>query len=119
MLPLPQRGAALLPCWHHSPCSALSILRSPTTPHLCCGCGRSRRLMTTRSISVSRPPILLWKMVTRVECTLVKVGKGDASVEQFRALVCGNAKGDPQPKLDIAAWTAPASGLFLEAIKYE
>ena len=60
----------------------------------------------------------LWKMVRRLAGTLVKVGKGDVSVEQFRALVYGNAKGAPQPKLDIAAWTAPASGLFLEAIKY-
>ncbi len=60
----------------------------------------------------------LWKMVRRLAGTLVKVGKGDVSVKQFRALVCGNAKGDPEPKLDIAAWTAPASGLFLEGIKY-
>ncbi len=59
----------------------------------------------------------LWKMVRRLAGTLVKVGKGEVTVEQFRALLSGK-----QPNgLDlasIATWTAPASGLFLEAIKY-
>jgi len=38
-------------------------------------------------------------------------------VEQFRALIEPQAR-SPQPALDIAASTAPASGLFLEAVKY-
>ncbi len=58
----------------------------------------------------------LWKMVRRLAGTLVKVGKGDVSVEEFRALVGGDSRGER--KLDIAAWTAPASGLFLEGIRY-
>lgn len=56
----------------------------------------------------------LWKMVRRLAGTLVKVGKGDVTVEQFRVLL----EGAPNPALDIAAWTAPASGLFLEGVKY-
>jgi tRNA U38,U39,U40 pseudouridine synthase TruA len=54
-------------------------------------------------------------MVRRLAGTLVKVGKGDVTVDQFQALL---EAGKPRPVLDIAAWTAPASGLFLEAVKY-
>lgn len=56
----------------------------------------------------------LWKMVRRLAGILVKIGKGEVSVEEFRDLL-GNR---PNRKLDIAAWTAPASGLFLEGITY-
>jgi tRNA pseudouridine38-40 synthase len=62
----------------------------------------------------------LWKMVRRLAGTLVRVGKGDVTVEQFRDLLEPGkpAAGKSRPVLDIAAWTAPASGLFLEAVKY-
>ena len=60
----------------------------------------------------------LWKMVRRLAGTLVKVGKGDVSVGEFRGLVGGESPGPSHRKLDIAAWTAPASGLFLEGIRY-
>jgi tRNA pseudouridine38-40 synthase len=56
----------------------------------------------------------LWKMVRRLAGTLVKVGTGHVSVDEFRELL----KGRKNPKLDIAAWTAPASGLFLEGVRY-
>jgi tRNA pseudouridine38-40 synthase len=56
----------------------------------------------------------LWKMVRRLTGTLVKVGFGEVSVEEFGALLGGRKN----PKLDIAAWTAPASGLFLEGVRY-
>jgi tRNA pseudouridine38-40 synthase len=56
----------------------------------------------------------LWKMVRRLAGTLVKAGLGQVSVEEFRGLLSGRKN----PKLDIAAWTAPASGLFLEAVRY-
>jgi len=56
----------------------------------------------------------LWKMVRRLTGTLVKVGLGEVSVEEFQALL----NGKKNPKLDIAAWTAPASGLFLESVHY-
>jgi tRNA pseudouridine38-40 synthase len=55
-----------------------------------------------------------WKMVRRLAGTLVKVGTGHVSVDEFRELL----KGRKNPKLDIAAWTAPASGLFLEGVRY-
>jgi tRNA pseudouridine38-40 synthase len=56
----------------------------------------------------------LWRMVRRVVGCLVKVGKGDLSEAEFKKLVDGRC----DPKLDVAAWTAPASGLFLEEVRY-
>jgi tRNA pseudouridine38-40 synthase len=56
----------------------------------------------------------LWKMVRRLTGTLVKVGKGEVSVAEFRGLL----EGVENPRMDIAAWTAPGSGLFLEGVKY-
>jgi len=56
----------------------------------------------------------IWKMVRRLTGTLVKVGRGEVSVDEFRELL----KGKKNPKFDIAAWTAPASGLFLEGVRY-
>ena len=56
----------------------------------------------------------LWRMVRRIIGVLVKVGKGEISLEEFQRLIDG--EGDP--KLDVAAWTAPASGLFLEQVRY-
>jgi tRNA pseudouridine38-40 synthase len=56
----------------------------------------------------------LWKMVRRLAGTLVKAGLGEVSLDEFRALLTGRKN----PRLDIAAWTAPASGLFLEGVRY-
>jgi tRNA pseudouridine38-40 synthase len=56
----------------------------------------------------------LWKMVRRLTGMLVKVGRGEVSVEQFGELLEGRVN----PKLDVAAWTAPGSGLFLESVRY-
>jgi tRNA pseudouridine38-40 synthase len=56
----------------------------------------------------------LWKMVRRLTGTLVKVGLGEVSVDQFRGLLAGRKDSN----CDIAAWTAPASGLFLEGVVY-
>ncbi len=56
----------------------------------------------------------LWKMVRRLAGALVKVGLGEVTVEQFRGLLAGRKN----PELDVAAWTAPASGLFLESVRY-
>lgn len=56
----------------------------------------------------------IWKMVRRLTGTLVKIGLGEVSVDEFRVLLDGKKN----PKLDIAAWTAPASGLFLEGVRY-
>ena len=54
----------------------------------------------------------LWKMVRRVVGTLVKVGAGEVTVEEFRALLKGSAS------RGTAEWTAPPSGLFLERVLY-
>ena len=56
----------------------------------------------------------LWRMVRRLAGTLVKVGLGQVTVNEFKQLLAGRAT----PKLDVAAWTAPASGLFLENVRY-
>jgi tRNA pseudouridine38-40 synthase len=56
----------------------------------------------------------LWKMIRRVTGTLVKVGLGEVTVDDFRGLLTGRKN----PKLDVAAWAAPASGLFLESVRY-
>jgi tRNA pseudouridine38-40 synthase len=56
----------------------------------------------------------LWRMVRRVIGTLVKLGKGEVSLEEFQRLLDGNCG----RHLDVAAWTAPASGLFLEHVRY-
>ena len=56
----------------------------------------------------------LWRMVRRIIGALVKVGKGELTVEEFQLLIDAKC----HPKLDVAAWTAPASGLFLEEIRY-
>ena len=57
----------------------------------------------------------LWKMIRRVVGVLVKVGKGEVTEEQVAQLL----NGAPVEGLDVAAWTAPASGLFLETIEYK
>jgi tRNA pseudouridine38-40 synthase len=56
----------------------------------------------------------LWRMVRRVIGVLVKVGKREVTVEDFQRLIDGQC----DPKLDVAAWTAPSSGLFLEQVRY-
>jgi tRNA pseudouridine38-40 synthase len=56
----------------------------------------------------------IWKMVRRLTGTLVKVGLDEVSLEEVQELLSGKKN----PKLDIAAWTAPASGLFLEGVRY-
>ena len=57
----------------------------------------------------------LWKMVRRLTGALVRIGKGEMRVEDFQKLL----QGKPDARFDIAAWTAPASGLFLEGVRYE
>jgi tRNA pseudouridine38-40 synthase len=56
----------------------------------------------------------LWRMVRRLTGTLVRIGLGEVAVEEFAELLAGRRN----PKLDVAAWTAPASGLFLESVRY-
>jgi tRNA pseudouridine38-40 synthase len=56
----------------------------------------------------------LWRMVRRLVGVTVKVGLGQVSLEELDQLLAG--QGDP--RLDVAAWTAPAAGLFLESVRY-
>ena len=56
----------------------------------------------------------VWRMVRRLAGALVKIGLGELSVDQFRRLL--NA--EPLRGVEVAAWTAPSSGLFLEKVTY-
>jgi tRNA pseudouridine38-40 synthase len=56
----------------------------------------------------------VWRMVRRVAGALVKLGLGEITADDFSRLL----EGKPDPKLDVAAWTAPASGLFLDRVIY-
>ncbi len=56
----------------------------------------------------------LWRMVRRLTGVLVHVGLGDLSPAEFQQLL------NPRlaPSVDVAAWTAPGSGLFLQSVRY-
>lgn len=56
----------------------------------------------------------LWRMVRRVVGVLVKLGKGEITMDQFEQLLAGHCSSS----LDVAAWTAPSSGLLLESVRY-
>lgn len=56
----------------------------------------------------------IWRMVRRVTGALAKIGMGELSVEEFQRLL--NA--EPIRDVEIAAWTAPSSGLFLDEVSY-
>lgn len=56
----------------------------------------------------------VWRMVRRVVGALVKLGRGEIARDDFARLL----QGQTDPRLDVAAWTAPASGLFLERVIY-
>jgi tRNA pseudouridine38-40 synthase len=59
----------------------------------------------------------LWRMVRRIVGCLVRVGAGEVSEADFARLIVSKP-GQRKPELDVASWTAPASGLFLESVKY-
>ena len=56
----------------------------------------------------------LWRMVRRLAGVLVKLGKAEITMEQFDQLLAGRC----DRKVDVAAWTAPSAGLFLDEVKY-
>lgn len=56
----------------------------------------------------------IWRMVRRITGALARIGMGELSVEEFYRLL--NA--EPIRDVEIAAWTAPSSGLFLDEVTY-
>ncbi len=56
----------------------------------------------------------LWRMVRRLSGVLVKIGLGEMTLADHEKLLMAQC----DPKLDVAAWTAPAAGLFLESVTY-
>lgn len=57
----------------------------------------------------------LWKLVRRLVGALVHVGAAELTMDGFTGLLAGRL---PAPGVNPAAWTAPPSGLFLEAVLY-
>jgi tRNA pseudouridine38-40 synthase len=60
----------------------------------------------------------IWKMVRRVVGTLVGVGRGQLNLQDFNELL-NPSQANAKTHFDIAANTAPPSGLFLEKIMYD
>jgi tRNA pseudouridine38-40 synthase len=60
----------------------------------------------------------LWKMVRRLVGSLVSVGRGALRVEDFQKLLNSRST-DMKRVFDVAANTAPPSGLFLEKVIYQ
>lgn len=56
----------------------------------------------------------LWRMVRRLVGTLVRLGRGEITEADFAQLLAGKC----DKRFDVPAWTAPASGLFFEQVKY-
>jgi tRNA pseudouridine38-40 synthase len=56
----------------------------------------------------------LWRMVRRLAGSLVKLGQKEITEQDLSKLLGGRC----DPQLDVAAWTAPAAGLFLEHVRY-
>ena len=56
----------------------------------------------------------LWRMVRRIVGVLVKLGHREITQGEFEALLDARCSA----KLDVASWTAPAAGLFLEQVTY-
>jgi tRNA pseudouridine38-40 synthase len=61
----------------------------------------------------------LWKMVRRIVGALVEVGRGGLDIARFGSLLSpGSKRAMVVSPLNIAALTAPPSGLFLERVVY-
>jgi tRNA pseudouridine38-40 synthase len=60
----------------------------------------------------------LWKMVRRVIGGLVEVGRGSISAGEFSNLLESGGRSRYSRPFDVAAHTAPPSGLFLERVAY-
>ena len=60
----------------------------------------------------------LWKMVRRIVGMLVEIGRANAGADDLRRLLKGDRKAGPLYE-QVAARTAPPSGLFLDQVLYE
>lgn len=61
----------------------------------------------------------LWKMVRRVVGALVEVGRGRLAIDEFAGLLGKvSRRAAVARSFDVAAFTAPPSGLFLERVAY-
>ncbi len=56
----------------------------------------------------------IWRMVRRLAGVLVKIGLHEITLEDVDELLAGRCS----KRLDVAAWTAPSAGLFLDEVRY-
>lgn len=56
----------------------------------------------------------VWRMVRRLTGVLVKLGRHEITIKDLEQLL----KAKEDARLDVAAWTAPSSGLFFERVSY-
>ena len=61
----------------------------------------------------------VWKMVRRIVGALVEVGRGAISAAEFASLIASPPGASTSPRFEVAAHTAPPSGLFLEHVVYD
>ena len=61
----------------------------------------------------------LWKMVRRIVGALVEVGRGKITQKDFEGLLRSGRMRKGFPTFNVAAHTAPPSGLFLERVIYD
>ena len=60
----------------------------------------------------------LWKIVRRIVGALVELGRGNLGIDDFRGLLEDPNRKRREDGFDLAAHTAPPSGLFLESVLY-
>ena len=113
-VPLMRQAAALLAGRHDFVCFRAADAARPDESTIVVVNEASVEADGTRITFRMEASHFLWRMVRRVVGALVRVGKKQLSIEDFAALLDGRC----EPRLDVAAWTAPASGLLLEAGRY-
>lgn len=57
-----------------------------------------------------------WRMIRRLTGTLVELGRGNLTLQAFTELL--DAPASQSPPISTSTFTAPASGLFLESVRY-
>ncbi len=109
-----QRAASLLAGRHDFVCFRAPDPSKPTESTIVVVDGASVTLEDDLVLFRIEASHFLWRMVRRIVGVLVKVGKRELSEEEFAFLLDGHC----DTRYDVAGWTAPAAGLFLERVRY-
>ena len=109
-----QAGAALLAGRHDFTCFRAPDPSKPHESTIVVVDAASVRLDVDLILFRIEASHFLWRMVRRIVGVLVKLGHGEITHSDFEALLAGRC----DSRLDVASWTAPAAGLFLEQVTY-